>query len=62
MSTLWFDLDEFDFEEEDEPLEVEEVKTEKSPFSEDEDIFCLECGELVEDNYQCQICGLVVER
>lgn len=68
MAGLWFYLDEEDedeiYEKEDyeEPLldkdELEEL--ENSLDNEDEEIYCKQCGALVEDAFQCEICGWMV--
>lgn len=59
MANLWFYLD--DEDEEDEIYEKDEPIVEPVDLLEDEDIYCKQCGALVEDGFQCEICGWMVE-
>jgi rubrerythrin len=64
MTTLWYDLDELeddDFTENDgDEKSFTDNFDENDDFIEDDEVICSECGALVEDGIQCQICGLIV--
>jgi len=73
MSTLWFDLDEVeeDEEEKDAAKEIAEDLDERIEILEGEyydlladgedEVICTECGAVVEDDIQCQVCGYMRE-
>ena len=73
MSTLWFDLDEVeeDEEEKDAAKEIAEDLDERIEILEGEyydlladgedEVICTECGAVVEDGIQCQVCGYMRE-
>lgn len=64
MTTLWYDLDEIDDEDKDlygEELEEENLDLDDEVDADEDDIYCRECGELVEDGVQCPVCGLTID-
>ena len=71
MATLWFDLENSKIDDElyeDELLEKDvpisgDVDDRYDALLEDDEyeIFCPQCGELIEDGVQCPICGFIVE-
>lgn len=70
MTTLWFDLDEMEDDEDKdkdapnyekgEDFEDELYEKKADEDGEEDDIICPECGAVVEDGVQCQICGYMV--
>jgi hypothetical protein len=62
MTNLWFDLDEMEDEKDDDLYEKEDFDTNLVDSDLDDiDIFCEQCAALVEDGFQCEICGWMVE-
>jgi hypothetical protein len=62
MTNLWYDLDEMEDEKDDDLYEKEDFDTDLVDSDLDDiDIFCEQCGALVEDGFQCEICGWMVE-
>ena len=71
MTTLWFDLEGDEMDEElDEELDnnlvteeaVEEDYIDRlEDLDEETEVYCKQCGALVEDGFQCEICGWMVE-
>lgn len=67
MPTLYYDLinDELDDDELDDDYLYEgddfESLEDLDINADEDDILCLQCGEVVEDGIQCAYCGLIVE-
>jgi len=69
MTTLgidlcWDDLDD-DMEDELDPVSSEDTLPDDlydALAEEDEEIYCKQCGTLVEDGFKCDICGWLVEQ
>lgn len=65
MPTLFAEL--YDGEEDEEELyEKEDFERadeldEIDPFADEDEIYCPQCAELIEDGVQCPICGWIVE-
>lgn len=62
MPTLFFDLEDFDEDEDSELYEKEDLEVVLPDLDADEDdVLCKQCGEIVEDGVQCSFCGWIVE-
>jgi hypothetical protein len=65
MSNIKLWVDDYNDDEKDEKIEniEREIENEEEDVilgDDDIDIICVDCGALVEDGIQCQICGLIV--
>ncbi len=66
MPTLFADLYDGDEDEDDELYEKEDARIANEiddidPDADEDEIICLQCGEVIEDGVQCPVCGWVRE-
>ena len=51
------EVNEDDLYEKDDVIDLEEI----DPNADEDDVYCIQCGEIVEDGIQCTFCGWAVE-